>query len=136
MTISKAELDKEYAITTFGPLESDPSGKNQHEAGAKLDAGKNRLGLVLLNFPRALNEVGVVGTYGAEKYTDNGWLKVANGEARYTDAMFRHLLAAKIEGDVDVDTGLLHRAQVAWNALAALELYLIDLEMDVKEAMR
>jgi len=134
--VSKAKLDGEYAATTFGPLERDPSGKNQHEAGAKLDAGKNRLGLVLLNFPRALNEVGVVGTYGAEKYTDNGWLTVDNGEARYTDAMFRHLLAAKIEGDIDADTGLLHKAQVAWNALAALELYLIDLEVDAKEAMR
>jgi len=136
MDSRKLELDKWSGVRLPGSAESDPSGKSQHEAGAKLDEGKNRLGLVLLNFPRALNEVGVVGTYGAEKYTDNGWLTVDNGEARYTDAMFRHLLAAKIEGDIDADTGLLHKAQVAWNALAALELYLIDLEKDTKEAMR
>jgi len=134
--VSDGILDDEYAATTFGALESDPSGKGQHESGAKLDAGKNRLGLVLLSFSRALNEVGVVGTYGADKYTDNGWLAVDNAEERYTDAMFRHLLASKIEGEVDADSGLLHKAQMAWNALAVLELFLIDLEDDAKEAVR
>jgi len=134
--VSKAKLDGEYAATTFGPLERDPSGKGQHEAGAKLDEGKNRLGLVLLNFPRALREVGVVGTYGAEKYTDNGWLDVENGRARYTDAKLRHMFDAEIEGDIDPETGLFHPVQEVWNALAALELFLIDLEDDAREAVR
>ena len=35
-------------------LERDPHGKSQHEAGAKLDDGKNRLGLVLNGFAHAL----------------------------------------------------------------------------------
>jgi len=106
--------------------EIDPNGLNQHEPGAKLDSGKNRLGLVLLAFANALQEVGVVGTFGANKYTDNGWLSVSDGERRYTDAMLRHLLQEKTEGKIDKETGLLHSAQVAWNALARLQLQLMD----------
>lgn len=104
--------------------EKDPLGKGQHDPGAKLDAGKNRLGLVLLSFSKALNEVGVVGTYGANKYTENGWLTVPDGQSRYTDAMLRHLLQEQNEGDIDHETGLYHAAQTAWNALARLELML------------
>ena len=52
--------------------ESDPTGRQPNDAGAKLDAGKNRLGLVLGGFSSALQEVGKVGTYGAKKYSDNG----------------------------------------------------------------
>lgn len=112
----------------FTLAESDPNGKAANEAGAKLDAGKNRLGLVLLEFARALTAVGEVGTYGANKYTDNGWIDVPNGQARYTDAMLRHLMKeAKGERD-DPDTGLRHAAHAAWNALARLDLALREYE--------
>ena len=106
--------------------ESDPTGRNQHEPGAKLDAGKPRLGLVFLGFSRALEAVGEVGTYGASKYSPKGWAEVPEGQERYTDAMLRHLLAEATES-VDV-SGLPHAAQVAWNALARLELMLRNLE--------
>lgn len=109
-------------------LEQDPNGKDPHESGAKLDAGKNRLGLVIGSFARALSKVGEVGTYGANKYTDNGWLDVPNGEARYTDALYRHLFS-EAKGEVnDKDTDLPHAAHAAWNALARLELALIEEE--------
>ena len=104
------------------PLEIDPNGKSQHTVGAKLDAGKNRLGLVLGGFARALEQVGRVGTYGANKYTDNGWVSVPNGADRYTDAMHRHLLTEASGEAVDPETGLLHAAHAAWNALARLDL--------------
>ena len=71
--------DEQHAVETRGLLEADPNGKRPNEAGAKLDAGKNRLGLVLCGFARALQEVGKVGTYGATKYTDNGWVGAAEG---------------------------------------------------------
>ena len=74
------------------PAESDPHGKAPNTPGAKLDAGKNRLGLVLNGFALALTEVGKVGTYGATKYTADGWKSVPDGVDRYTDAMYRHLL--------------------------------------------
>lgn len=108
-------------------LEADPHGRDPHEPGAKLDAGKPRLGLVLGDFARALAEVGKVGTYGAEKYSPRGWLEVPDGEARYLDALYRHLLDDSIR-PVDEVTGLLHLAQACWNGLAVLELRLRDRE--------
>jgi hypothetical protein len=44
----------------------------------------------------------------------------------YQDALARHLLDRAIEGEVNAKDGdLLHRAQLAWNALADLEKFLI-----------
>ncbi len=116
--------EEQHAVETFAPLEADPNGKSPNEAGAKLDAGKNRLWLVLFGFARALQEVGRVGTYGANKYTDNGWMEVPDGERRYTDAMLRHLMREATGEERDPDTGLHHAAHAAWNALARLDLAL------------
>ncbi len=102
--------------------ESDPNGLDPHAPGAKLDAGKNRLDLVLGGFANALEAVGLVGTYGAEKYTPNGWKEVPDGVARYEDAMMRHWIEVKKGNEIDSTTMLSHRAQLIWNALAALEL--------------
>lgn len=113
--------------------EKDPNGLDQHQPGAKLDDGKNRLGLVLGGFSKALQEVGKVGTYGANKYTDNGWKSVPNGVERYTDAMYRHLLNEAIGERFDKDTGLLHAAHTAWNALAKLDLMLRKSDKPVKK---
>lgn len=104
--------------------ERDPHGLAAGEPGAKLDAGKVRLGLVLHGFPRALHAVGQVGTYGAEKYCVGGWAKVPDGEARYLDAQYRHQFREAMGETHDPDTGLYHAAHAAWNALARLELLL------------
>src|SRR5574337_650501 len=109
-------------------VERDPNGKGHTEPGAKLDAGKNRLGLVLLGFSRALQEVGKVGTYGAGKYSDNGWIAVPDGERRCPDAMLRHLMREAPGEDCDPDTGPAHAAPTASNALARLDLALRDAE--------
>lgn len=102
--------------------ESTPDGLDQHSPGAKVDAGKTRLDLVLGAFPRALMGVGEVGTFGANKYTDNGWLEVQNAQQRYADAMLRHYMKEKMGEHVDPDSGLPHKCHLAWNALAILEL--------------
>lgn len=102
--------------------ERDPHGKPANEPGAKLDAGKCRMGLVLHGFALALQEVGRVGTYGARKYSDNGWAHVPDGQGRYTDAMYRHLMREAAGELLDRDTELHHAAHAAWNALARLEL--------------
>ena len=107
-----------------GYCETDTTGKVPSEAGVKMDAGKNRLGLVLCGFARALQEVGKVGTYGAVKYSDNGWVEVPDGERRYTDAMLRHLMSESAGERLDPDTHLRHAAHAAWNALARLDLAL------------
>lgn len=92
------------------------------EKGIKLDEGKNRLSLVLGGFSRACFEVGRVGTFGAKKYTDNGWQEVENGKSRYLDALLRHLFAYFKGELIDPESKLSHLAHVAWNALAILEL--------------
>ena len=103
-------------------VEQEPAGRGAHEPGAKLDAGKPRVGRVLGSFAQALREVAMVGTYGASKYTDNGWVEVPDGIGRYTDAMLRHYLAEAAGEQFDDGSDLLHAAHVAWNALARLEL--------------
>lgn len=127
-----AEDKIEFSIfEAFGRLdaaEADPSGKAAGEPGAKLDAGKNRLGLVMFGFARALQEVGKVGTYGANKYTDDGWVSVPDGGRRYTDALLRHLMREATGEMLDPDTALRHAAHVAWNALARLDLALRESE--------
>jgi len=104
--------------------ESDPTGRKPNDPGAKLDQGKNRLGLVMFGFSKALQAVGRVGTYGAQKYSDNGWMQVPDGKARYTDAMLRHLMSEADGEEIDPSTGLMHAAQTCWNALARLEFML------------
>lgn len=106
-----------------GKGDRDPNGVDQHAPGAKLDAGKPRMFLVVGGFADALVHVAKVGTYGANKYTDNGWREVPDGVSRYTDAMLRHLLA-ETHGDFDDESGLMHAAHAAWNALARLQLML------------
>ncbi len=108
------------------PGESDPNGISAHTPGAKVDAGKIRPSLVLGGFARALLEVSKVGTKGADKYTDNGWMEVPNGIARYTEALTRHQLKEWTGEAIDPDFGLRHAAHLAWNALARLELMLRD----------
>ena len=69
----------------------DPNGIDQHQPGSKLDALKPRPALVLGGFSQALMAVTHVGTYGAIKYTPDGWRFVPEGRQRYSEAMLRHL---------------------------------------------
>ena len=114
ITQSKKRMNK-------NKTESDPNGFDQHNPGAKLDAGKLRAGLVLNGFSVALQEVCKIGTYGANKYTDNGWRSVPDGQKRYHDAMYRHLLE-HAKNEIDEESGFTHLAHAAWNILALLEL--------------
>lgn len=127
-------MNDTHEMLTFHPLEVDPNGYDANKPGAKLDAGKNRLGLVLGGFSRALQAVGQVGTFGANKYTDNGWMAVPEGVERYTDAMYRHLMAEAQGETADPQTELMHAAHTAWNALARLDL-MIRRETDAPESI-
>lgn len=124
-----ADRLEEYMVAslcqTFSALndvETDPTGRQPSDPGAKLDAGKPRLGLVFMGFARALQEVGKVGTFGAHEYSDDGWIDVPDGRRRYTDAMFRHFIREAIGEECDRKSGLKHAAHAAWNALAWLDL--------------
>src|SRR5690606_1597282 len=65
-----------HEMQTRGPIERDPNGIDPHEPGAKLDAGKVEPELIQRGFARALLAVADVGTYGATKYTRDGWQDV------------------------------------------------------------
>ena len=79
-------------------------------------------------FPRACLAVAQVSFFGAQKYKWDGWKTVPDGVNRYGDAQVRHVCKAKIDGPYDPDSGLEHAAHEAWNALARLELMLLEKE--------
>jgi hypothetical protein len=96
----------------------------------KFDEGKpSLLRGVLHNFPRALRHVAFVSQYGVGKYGRDdilwhGWKSVPDGPIRYAEALVRHLAA----DGCDEESGYLHAAHAAWNALAVLELLLMERE--------
>ena len=96
---------------------------NLHIAGAKDDSKKPRMDLVLGGFPNALWGVGEVGTFGANKYSDNGWKEVDNAVERYANALLRHYLKYKAGEFYDKETSLPHLAHMIWNACALYESY-------------
>lgn len=113
--------------------EKDPNGKSGKEPGSKLDAGKAPIWQGVMGyFPRAIIALASLSGYGANKYTWKGWETVPDGENRYGNAMGRHIAKEAIEGDWDLDAqndpkfpgDILHATQIAWNAMARLELML------------
>ena len=104
--------------------ETDPNGLDAHVPGAKLDAGKVMPWLCFSGFAHSLAAVADVTTKGARKYTPNGWVSVEGGEQRYMEAFGRHMLALGRGEQIDPETECLHKAQMAWNLLASLELEL------------
>jgi len=128
------QLSQQHNIQN-APVEKDPNGLSSKTPGAKLDAGKSPVFQGAISyFPRALVSVAGVSAYGANKYAWKGWEKVADGYNRYSNALGRHLAKEGIEGLYDQEIlndpkfpgKILHAAQVAWNALARLELLLRD----------
>lgn len=108
--------------------EADPNGLSQHTPGAKVDAGKIRMHLITGGMARAITDVAKVGTFGAAKYSDNGWIQVPDGFRRYEDAQQRHAAKRHMGETIDADSGLLHLAHEAWNAMAKLDLYIREQE--------
>lgn len=67
-----------------------------------------------------LEEVVKVYTAGAKKYGPNQWQNLQDGYQRYKGAMLRHLAEVEKGNAIDEETGCMHCAQVAWNAIAML----------------
>lgn len=122
------------------PSETVENIQQLHLPGMKYDQGKPNLSLVFGGFNKALLDVGYIGTFGARKYTPNGWKEVDNLYERYSSALLRHMFAAmstRVKDIYDNETGRLHLAHVAWNALALTEhmLKAIDYDKYNKEAL-
>ena len=115
------------------PSETTENIKQLHLPGMKYDEGKPNLSLVFGGFNKALLDVGYIGTFGARKYTPNGWKDVENLYERYSSALLRHMFAAmspRVKDIYDNETGRLHLAHVAWNALALTEHMLKSIDYD------
>lgn len=94
--------------------------------GVKHDAGKLRPALIPVECIKAVAEVM---TFGADKYSPNNWQKVP--EEKYLDALWRHYIAWKIGEKNDEESGLLHAAHFATNAL-----FLLWFELEKEKAAR
>lgn len=91
------------------------------DSGVKFDKGKPRWDLLPLE---AVEEVVKVMTFGANKYTPDGWKTVEDAENRYFAAQMRHSVANRLEEETDPESGLLHLAHEACNAIFRLQLKL------------
>lgn len=88
--------------------------------GVKHDTSKAQWGL--LPWEAISNLVGVL-TFGAQKYSPNGWRSVPGGRERYLAALLRHLAAHQLGEKTDPESGLRHID----HALACL-VFLSELE--------
>lgn len=61
-------------------------------------------------------------TAGAKKYGEDKWQNLPDGIRRYKAALLRHLVEYDKGNEIDEETGCLHLAQVAWNAIAMLHI--------------
>lgn len=83
----------------------------------KNDRKDNKLMWELLPLD-VIEEVVRVYTFGARKYSPNKWQNLEDGYNRYKAALLRHLTLIDQGQHFDPESGLLHAAQVAWNAIA------------------
>lgn len=96
---------------TLATVSSYANGKGQE--GGRLDAGKTRLDLLPFD---GLVAVGEVLTVGARKYADRNWEKGMKW-SRVVGSLIRHLARRMVGETHDPETGLLHTAHIACNAL-------------------
>ena len=101
--------------------------KKVEGAGTKADVGKLRTDLLPVDSLWAIVEVL---TDGAEKYNDRNWEKGIDFGRVYA-ALFRHLMKWWNSQDIDPDSGALHLAHVATNALFLLH-YALNRETYIK----
>lgn len=87
--------------------------------GNKDDAGRVRPGLILQDMYPAITALIALAEFGASKYAAKSWMTVENAEARYMEALQRHLMLELVKpGDVDKESKAPHLIAIAWNAMA------------------
>lgn len=113
-TVEKDDKEAVYDLTDDGK-------------GKKYDSNKSMVGTLCRVFPRALLGIGQCIEFGTHKYPKpDNWKLVDGAFTRYQDSMMRHYLKFLAGQEKDGETNLLHLKHMAWNALAILELYLME----------
>ena len=102
------EIEEDLAGTV------DPNGIDAHAPGAKLDYGKTKWYLLPW---KVIEGVAKVMTFGANKYSENGWQDVPQARERYFAAMMRHFMLIESGEITDPDSGLPHWAHMVCNAV-------------------
>lgn len=100
--------------------------KCMEQKGLRYNSGKTRYDLIE---PFALEQLANVFTKGSEKYADHNWLKGLKWSG-IASSLKRHLAAYENGEDFDKETGLLHVAHVAWNAMALVSHYRYHPDLD------
>jgi len=96
--------------------------------GQKFNGDKLPMDIVICKqFPDALKAIAQCTEYGHQKYIETdedyqNFRKVPGGSQTYADALLRH----SMEPGNDPESGLPHKYHKAWNALAELELWLVE----------
>lgn len=93
---------------------------------------------VFAYFSQALLAVGVISKFGSVKHNNGNFPTVWKDYpvTTYADANGRHILAEGKDGLYDPESGYLHAAHAAWNALARLELLLAEYPLDNASVFR
>lgn len=94
--------------------------------GLRYNEGKTRHDLFE---PYAIDELAKVFTKGSEKYEPRNWEKGMDW-SKVIASLKRHMNQFEAGNDYDSESGLLHTAHVAWNALALTSYYKIHPEGD------
>lgn len=95
------------------------SEESLHVPGAKDD--KEKLMWNLLPWKAVEGMVRVL-TFGAKKYSPNGWRSVPDAKSRYQAALLRHLRALNAGEQLDTESGLRHIDHILTNAAFLAEL--------------
>lgn len=112
---------KEKPVETYTSLTGNSSESSQGlgKSGVKDDGGKLRWDLLPW---KALRGLVMILTFGAKKYSPNGWRTVPNAKERYTAALLRHLYSIQAGEKVDPETGKPHEYSLLCNAAFLAEL--------------
>lgn len=87
--------------------------------GNKDDVGRVRPGLILQDMYPAITALIELAEFGASKYAAKSWMTVENAEARYMEALQRHLMLELAKpSSKDEESKAPHLIAIAWNAMA------------------
>lgn len=103
-----------------------------NQLGRKFDSGKAEYGLIPA---RALDELAVVLTLGAQKYERGNWQFVNDGARRYFDAMERHIWAWKRGERIDPESGRHHLGHAMANLFFLYEIETKEYDSHLKNKL-